>query len=110
MNIIKIKDIIINPTDSGLTQDQCDLFNTKFRGKYVYCIDWCYIALLEDMTESDVITASRKLVKESDIQEESWMSYDEIKNYTMKNMLEGNSSHILVSSIKDSFYNNYICI
>lgn len=81
MNIIKIKDIIINPTDSGLTQDRCDLFNTKFRGKYVYCIDWCYIALLEDMTESDVITASRKLVKESDIREESWMSYDEIKNY-----------------------------
>ena len=36
--------------------------------------------------------------------------YDEVKNYTMKSMLEGNSSHILVSSIKDTFYNNVICI
>ena len=36
--------------------------------------------------------------------------YDKVKDYTIKNMLEGNSSRIIVSSIKDSFYNDYICI
>jgi hypothetical protein len=33
--------------------------------------------------------------------------YDEIKEYTIKNILKGNnSSHSLIVSIKDSFYNN----
>lgn len=51
-----------------------------------------------------------KVYNNSDEAKMIFSQYDEIKDYTIKSILEGNSSRILVSSIKDSFYNNYICI
>lgn len=71
MNIVKFKDIIITPEESGLTQEQCDLFNEKFHGKYVHCIDWSYVIPIEEMTESDAINVSRRLVDETTIYSES---------------------------------------
>ena len=65
---------------------------------------------MECTTKKCLLCGYWKVYNNSDEAKMIFSQYDEIKNYTMKNMLEGNSSHILVSSIKASFYNNYICI
>lgn len=41
---------------------------------------------------------------------EIFNKYDKVKEYTMKNMLRGNSSRDLALSIKNSFYENAKCI
>ncbi len=65
---------------------------------------------MECTTKKCLLCGYWKVYNNSDEAKMIFNQYDEVKHYTIKNMLEGNSSRILVSSIKDSFYNNYICI
>ena len=65
---------------------------------------------MECTTKKCLLCGYWKVYNNSDEAKMMFNQYDEVKHYTIKNMLEGNSSRILVSSIKDSFYNNYICI
>ena len=68
MNIVKIKDIILDTT-SGLTESQCDLFNSKFRGKYVHAVDWTFCIPLEDITNEEVVRLSREFCSFSKAEE-----------------------------------------
>ena len=64
MNIVKFKDIILDAeTAPQLTSEQIDLFNTKFRGRYVYSINWLYCVAIEDMSVTDYILTSQSLVE-----------------------------------------------
>ena len=65
---------------------------------------------MECTTKKCILCGYWKVYNNSEEAKMIFTQYDEVKNYTMKSMLEGNSSRILVSSIKDSFYNNVICI
>ncbi len=65
---------------------------------------------MECTTKKCLLCGYWKVYNNSDEAKMIFNQYDEVKHYTIKNMLEGNSSRILASSIKDSFYNNYICI
>ena len=59
MNIVKFSDIILNEQNSAeLTQEERDLFNTKFKGKYAYCVNWIYVIALEDITYQEYIDIS----------------------------------------------------
>lgn len=60
MNIVKLKNIKLD-TSSGLTEKQCELFNSKFSGKYVHAIDWTFCVPIEDITNEEVIRISREL-------------------------------------------------
>lgn len=59
MNIVKFSDIILNEQNSAeLSQEERDLFNTKFKGKYAYCVNWMYVIALEDITYQEYIDIS----------------------------------------------------
>ena len=59
MNIVKFSDIILNEQNSAeLSQEERDLFNTKFKGKYAYCVNWIYVIALEDITYQEYIDIS----------------------------------------------------
>ena len=65
---------------------------------------------MECTTKKCLLCGYWKVYNNSEVAQIIFNQYDRIKDYTIKNMLEGNSSRIIVSSIKDSFCNNYICI
>lgn len=77
MDIVKFKDIILDDTNAPqLTPEQIELFNTKFRGKYVYNIGCTYCTPIEDMSEEDYINITRSLtIKQYII---SWFSCGEL--------------------------------
>lgn len=59
MNIVRFKDIILNRDNSPeLPQEDRDLFNRKFKGKYAYCVNWIYVIALEDITYQEYIDIS----------------------------------------------------
>lgn len=60
MNIVKFKDIILT-TDNApdLTEEQRTLFNTKFKGKYTFVVNWVYVVALEDMSLDQFIETSK---------------------------------------------------
>ena len=65
MNIVKFSDIILNEQNSAeLTQEERDLFNTKFKGKYAYCVNWIYVIALEDITYQEYIDNLLEIIKE----------------------------------------------
>ena len=65
MNIVKFKDIILTEENApALTPVQRDIFNTKFRGKYTYAVDWLFNVAMEDMTQEQYVESSRSLVHE----------------------------------------------
>jgi hypothetical protein len=66
MNIVKLKDIILTEENAPqLTEEQRELFNTKFRGRYVYVVNWKYCVPLEDMTAKEYAQLSRILTKDN---------------------------------------------
>ena len=65
---------------------------------------------MECTTKKCLLCGYWKVYNNSEEAKMIFKQYDKVKDYTIKNMLEGNSSRIIVSSIKDSFYNDYICI
>ncbi|WP_294378586.1 DUF3793 family protein [uncultured Clostridium sp.] len=64
---------------------------------------------MECTTKKCLLCGYWKVYNNSEEAKNIFNQYDKIKNYTIKNMLDGNSSRIIVSSIKDSFY-NVVCI
>lgn len=51
MNIIKFRDIVLNENNSSsLTAEEREIFNTFFRGKYAYAINWTYAVPLSEIT------------------------------------------------------------
>ena len=50
MNIVKFRDIIITPGETGLSQEICDLFNGKFKGRYCWNVRWTCCVSFDDMT------------------------------------------------------------
>ena len=60
MNIVKLKDIILKEP-CGLSPEKIELFNTKFKGRYVHCINWTYLVPLEEMTNEAAIELSKEL-------------------------------------------------
>ncbi len=65
MNIIKFKDIILSKENAPqLTREQRELFNSTFKGKYAYAVDWLYCVPLEEMSNNEYIEASQSLANE----------------------------------------------
>lgn len=64
MNIVKLKDIILNES-CGLSPEKIELFNTKFKGRYVHCINWKYLIPLEEMDNEAAIKLSKELCIDS---------------------------------------------
>ena len=60
MNIVKLKDIILDES-CGLSPEKIELFNTKFKGRYVHCINWTYLVPLEAMNNEAAIELSKEL-------------------------------------------------
>ena len=60
MNIVKLKDIILDES-CGLSPEKIELFNTKFKGRYVHCINWTYLVPLEAMNNESAIELSKEL-------------------------------------------------
>lgn len=54
MNIVKIKDIVLNEA-SGL---DVELFNTYFRGRYAYVVNWKWIVRIEDVPSNKFVEFS----------------------------------------------------
>lgn len=64
MNIVKFKDVILNEeTAPSMTQEMRDLFNTKFRDKYVYALNWNYLIPLEEIDEGPFAILSKAFCK-----------------------------------------------
>ena len=62
MNIVKFQDKIIDPTMTpGLSEEQCELFNEQFKGRYVHCLNWTHCVPMEVMTAVQAIRASQDL-------------------------------------------------
>ena len=65
---------------------------------------------MECTTKKCLLCGYWKVYNNSEVARVIFNQYDRIRDYTIKNMLDGISSRIIVSSIKDSFCNNYRCI
>ena len=90
MNIVKLKDIILEES-CGLSPEKIELFNTKFKGRYVHCINWKYLIPLEAMDNEDAITLSQKLQDGSTnitSIDQPWFYLSELTNYVDVNETE----------------------
>ena len=65
---------------------------------------------MECTTKKCLLCGYWKVYNDSNKAKNIFNKYDKVKEYTMKNMLEGNSSRDLALSIKNSFYENTKCI
>lgn len=78
MNIVKFKDVVLTEENAPLlSQAQRELFNTKYKGKYTYAVDWLYCVLLEDMTYVQYMDASREV----NVDEFDHIAYDLLKDF-----------------------------
>jgi len=57
MNIIKFKDVILSAEDL----EQYELFNTKFKGKYAYVVNWEFVVAIEDVSTGMFVELSRDI-------------------------------------------------
>ncbi|BCZ46793.1 hypothetical protein psyc5s11_28600 [Clostridium gelidum] len=65
---------------------------------------------MECTTKKCLLCGYWKVYNNGNKAKEIFNKYDEVKEYTIKNMLKGNSSRDLALSIKNSFYENAKCI
>ena len=91
MNIVKLKDIILDES-CGLSPEKIELFNTKFKGRYVHCINWTYLVPLEEMANEDAITLSKELQEGTttitSIDQYPWFYLHELAEYVDVNETE----------------------
>lgn len=86
MNLIKIKDIILDAT-SGLNEDGVSIFNNYLRGRYVHAINWQYVLPLEEADISTVKSVCDDLVgkQENDItnvlKKYHWLPLEDVQDY-----------------------------
>lgn len=79
MNIIKFKDIILDSTNApGLTDEQRENFNTKYRDRFVYSVNWKYIAALEDIDNTAFTELSKVLCTEYDEAANNILPFDKV--------------------------------
>lgn len=65
MNIVKIKDIILTAENAPeLSEEQRNLFNTYFRDKYVYALNWKYLIPFDDLSGVEFVEMSEDLCKD----------------------------------------------
>lgn len=77
MNLVKFKDIILTEENMpDFTPEQRDLFNSKFKGKYTYVVNWEYVIALEDISEQRFIEYSRDIEL---IPDDSYLRLDDIE-------------------------------
>lgn len=91
MNIVKLKDIILDESSCELSTEKIELFNTQFKGRYVHCINWTYLVPLEAMDNEAAITLSKELQNSTTTItsiEQPWFSLDELKDYVDVNDTE----------------------
>lgn len=60
MNIAKIKDVILKES-SVLSPEQIELFNKKFRDRYIHVVDWTYGVPIEGTTNAEIVDISKRL-------------------------------------------------
>jgi len=65
---------------------------------------------MECTTKKCLLCGYWKVYNNGNKAKEIFNKYDKVKEYTIKNMLNGNSSHDLALSIKNSFYENAKCV
>lgn len=90
MNIVKLKDILLDES-CGLSSDKIELFNEKFKGRYVHCINWTYLVPLEAMDNETAIELSEKLQNGTTTItsiDKPWFSLDELTEYVDENDTE----------------------
>lgn len=60
MNIAKIKDVILKES-SVLSPEQIELFNKKYRDRYIHVVNWTYGVPIEDTTNAELVEISKRL-------------------------------------------------
>lgn len=60
MNIAKIKDVILKES-SVLSPEQIELFNKKFRDRYIHVVNWTYGVPIEGTTNAEIVDISKRL-------------------------------------------------
>ena len=80
MNIIKFNDVILSAeTDPQLTQEQIDIFNDNFRGRYVYNVNMTDAVALEQMSTEQYREASKsKYIEKKIIEYKKINQYEEL--------------------------------
>lgn len=76
MNIIKFKDVMIE--ESTLDPQDIELFNTKMRGKYCWCVNWKYCVSFDDMTVEEYTHASQ--VGQPEVSLELYLDLSEVRD------------------------------
>ena len=91
MNIVKIKDILLD-NESSLKEEQMALFNESFRGKYVNAINWTYCIPIEELSATETVDVSQSLTKivddrpvvlsnENPLEGHKWLLLNDIISY-----------------------------
>jgi hypothetical protein len=57
MNLIKLKDIILDET-SNLTAEKIEIFNKELKGKYAYIVNWQHIVSFDRINQEDFVKLS----------------------------------------------------
>lgn len=60
MNVVKFQDIILTPETSGFTPQECDLFNSEFKAKYAYVVNWKWVVPFSSLSRQEYIAASEE--------------------------------------------------
>lgn len=71
MNIAKIKDVILKES-SVLSPEQIELFNKKFRDRYIHVVNWTYGVPIESAPNAEIVEISKRLtIKDINITNDS---------------------------------------
>lgn len=101
MNIIKLKDKIMTPEESGLEQELCDEFNETLKGRYAWWVQCIYIVPFDDMTAQEYI----------DVEENGWGSVEPwleyFSNYEISDFVDIDTTDRINSISKYVFFNGY---
>lgn len=57
MNLIKLKDIILDET-SNLTAEKIEIFNKELKGKYAYIVNWQHVVSFDRINQEDFVKLS----------------------------------------------------
>lgn len=82
MNILKFKDIVLNnELAENLTNEQIQIFNSKFKGKYTYTINWYYCVALEDITPEQFVNLSRSQTVDEQINSYDFLIIEDVESF-----------------------------
>lgn len=82
MNILKFQDIVLNnELAENLTNEQIQIFNSKFKGKYTYTINWYYCVALEDITPEQFVNLSRSQTVDEQISSYDFLIIEDVESF-----------------------------